>query len=315
MFNQTKQALKDFDNPHDFERMAADILNALGYEDVEPQAPMGGSDGGCDIKFWEGNTNGVAFVTLEKSIKTKFKTDLSKQDSAQGIIGLFCNVVVTHNMRLEFSKDAIDKGYALMVFDLERLRSLLDNSLKEIRRRYLHIDDEVAAKLRSKVNKLLSFPDAIPDNSRPPTKVEQMLVDKLPCRLFELLMDYEVNDIVEVPEIGSALHTHLKSYYQFRQEVMQFEKDLYSRIDKIIGDRFNSATVCNMYLRYVIPRFSGVAKEEIIAGGNYLNYGVTWDSCEQVFSTLSSEQDLIIKVKKLKNSINTISQNISSIKV
>jgi hypothetical protein len=31
MLSQTRRALEDFDNQHDFERMAADILNGLGY--------------------------------------------------------------------------------------------------------------------------------------------------------------------------------------------------------------------------------------------------------------------------------------------
>jgi len=42
MLSQTRRALEDFDNQHDFERMAADVLNALGYLDVEPMAPGGG---------------------------------------------------------------------------------------------------------------------------------------------------------------------------------------------------------------------------------------------------------------------------------
>ena len=44
--------------------MAADILNALGYSDVEPMAPGGGPDGGRDIKFREAESRGIAFVTL-----------------------------------------------------------------------------------------------------------------------------------------------------------------------------------------------------------------------------------------------------------
>ncbi len=44
MLSQTKRALEEFDNQHDFERMAADILNALGYPLVDPQAPGGGFD-------------------------------------------------------------------------------------------------------------------------------------------------------------------------------------------------------------------------------------------------------------------------------
>jgi hypothetical protein len=44
-------ALEDFDNLHEFERMAANVLDALGYSNVELMTPRGGSDGGRDIKF------------------------------------------------------------------------------------------------------------------------------------------------------------------------------------------------------------------------------------------------------------------------
>jgi hypothetical protein len=53
MFSETRRALEDFDNQHDFERMSADLLNGLGYSNVEPMAPGGGPDGGRDIKFTE----------------------------------------------------------------------------------------------------------------------------------------------------------------------------------------------------------------------------------------------------------------------
>jgi hypothetical protein len=44
MLSLTKKALEEFDNQHDFERMATDILNALGYKHVVPIAPRGGRD-------------------------------------------------------------------------------------------------------------------------------------------------------------------------------------------------------------------------------------------------------------------------------
>jgi hypothetical protein len=313
MLSQTRRALEDFDNQHDFERMAADVLNALGYSDVEPMAPGGGPDGGRDITFREGDTPGIAFVTLERKIKEKFKQDLSKQGDAEGVIALFCNVDATPVLKLTFARDAIAKGCRLLVFDLERLRSLLDSSLKEIRRRYLHIDDEVAVRLRSEVRKLLKYPDAVPDDTRPPTELEKMLVDKLPCRLFDLLMRYEKNDIVEVPGIGSALENHVKTYYRFRQEALRFENDVMSRIATIVGDRFNSQAVWRIYFRYALPRFLGKAKEEIIAWGNYLNYGVTWDATEGVFTTLSKELVLTSQVTELERLLDTMGQSLSAL--
>ena len=220
MLSQTRRALEDFDNQHEFERMAADVLNALGYSNVEPMAPRGGSDGGRDIKFRKGDTYGVALVTLDKKIRDKFKRDLLKQGGAEGVIALFCNVDVSPSQKLDFAREAIARGYRLEVFDLERLRSLLDISLKEVRRQYLGIDDEVAARIRSETTKLLRFPDAVADSSLAPTLVEGLLINKLPRRLFDLLMKYEERDVHEVLGIGQALQDYLKAYYSFRQEAL-----------------------------------------------------------------------------------------------
>lgn len=180
MLSRTRRALEDFDNQHEFERLAADVLNSLGYSSVEPMAPRGGADGGRDIRFQEGDTPGVAFVTLDKKIRDKFSHDLRKQDHSEGVIALFCNVDVSPSQKLSFARDAIAKGYRLAVFDLERLRSLLDTGLQEVRRRYLGIDDEVAARLRSEITRLLRFPDATVDISKSPTLLEGLFLNKLP---------------------------------------------------------------------------------------------------------------------------------------
>jgi hypothetical protein len=311
MLSKTRRALEDFDNQHDFERMAADVLNALGYLHVEPMAPGGGADGGQDIKFREGDIPGMAFVTLEKKILDKFKRDLAKQNDAEGIIALFCNVNVSPSIKLDFAKKAIAKGYRLEVFDLERLRSLLDSSLKDVRRRYLHIDDEVAAQLRSEVTKLLRFPAAIPDVSDPPTLIERMRVDNLPRRLFDLLMRYDEKDILETPGIGSALHNHLTSYYQFRQKALRLEGSLMTRIGQMVRVRFRAGWM--IYLNYVIMRFGGRSKEAVIAGGNFLNYDITWDDAERVFTELSNEESVYFEVSELFAMHEGLNQALSSL--
>jgi len=313
MLSQTRRALEDFDNQHDFERMAADVLNALGYVAVESMAPGGGPDGGCDIQFREGDAPGLAFVTLEKKIKDKFKQDLAKHGDSEGVIALFCNVDVTPALKLAFTKDSIAKGYRLLVFDLERLRSLLDSSLKAIRRRYLHIDDEAAATLRSQVHKLLNYPDAVPAGPQLPTKLEQMLVNKLPCRLFDLLMQYDESMVGEVPGIGHTLKSHLKEYYGFRQATIRFESELMSRIAVVVGDRFASQVVWRMYFDYALPRFFGRSKEEIVQWGNSLNYGVTWDDTERVFALLSSETALNVQVAELDRMLTKLGQDLSAV--
>lgn len=84
MYSKTIDHLEKFDNQHDFERMCADILNALGYKDVVLIAPRGGGDGGKDISFTtESGGKGLACVTLRKDIEAKFKQDFSQRTAGE----------------------------------------------------------------------------------------------------------------------------------------------------------------------------------------------------------------------------------------
>lgn len=297
MLSRTRRALEDFDNQHEFERMAADVLNALGYSSVEPMAPQGGSDGGRDVRFREGDTPGVALVTLDKKIRDKFKQDLLKQDDAGGVIALFCNVNVSPSQKLDFARDAISKSYRLEVFDLERLRSLLDTSLKDVRRRYLGIDDGVAARLRSEIVRLLRFPAAVVDTAKAPTLLEGLLSNTLPRRLFDILLAYEEQDVREVPGIGQALQDHLKAYYDFRQGALAAEGRLFVRIGTLVSVRF--AAGWRIYLRYAIMRFAGASQEQIIGWGDFLNYSITWEEAEGIFKRLNDDSEISSEMANL----------------
>lgn len=125
--------------------MCADILIALGYEDVVLNAPRGGSDGGMDITFKnQRGEKGLACVTLRKDIKVKFKEDFSQRRAGEfDIYILFCTKYLTHKQKVEFAKYCLETLRAEFVpKDIEALRSLLDSSLKAIRETYLHIQDE-----------------------------------------------------------------------------------------------------------------------------------------------------------------------------
>lgn len=110
-------------------------------------------------------------------------------------------------------------------------------------------------------------------------------------------MRFEEKDIVEVPEIGSALHNHLTTYYRFRQEALQLEDGLISRIGQMVNVRFRTAW--QIYFKYMIMRVGGMSKEAVIAGGDFLNYSITWDDAERVFAELSSEESVSSGVAEL----------------
>lgn len=287
MLSQTRQGLEAFDNQHDFERLAADVLNGRGYSDVEPMAPAGGSDGGRDIEFRDGDDPGLAFVTLEKDPLGKFRRDLAKHSDLSGVLAFFCNTGVSPANKVKMTEEALAKGARLVVFDVERLRSLLDSSLKDVRRRYLHIDDEPAARLRADVTRLLRFPDAAGSVRTPTTMLESIVPDKTPIRLFELLLQHDEQTIRETPTIGTALHRHLSDYYGFRQRLGQFENALVANIGRRVLVQFRAGWL--IYHKYAIMRFAGLSREQVVSRGDFLNYDITWDDAERVFQELCSD--------------------------
>lgn len=161
MLSLTQKALEEFDNPHDFERMCADILNALGYQNVVLMAPRGGGDGGKDMTFSLGHKKkGLACATLCKDIDTKFYEDFSRQKSGEfsGYL-FFCNRYLTYAQKQKYTQYCQEHLHAeLIVYDIEALRSLLDSRQhKKIKKRYLHLTDNgqdrrsvILTKLRAK---------------------------------------------------------------------------------------------------------------------------------------------------------------------
>ena len=297
MLSQTRRALEAFDNQHDFERLAADILNGLGYQDVEPMAPAGGADGGSDIRFTEAGTNGIAFVTLEKTIKDKFRRDLAKQQNGEGSIALFCHVDVSPANKLIFAKESAELGYTLQVFDLERLRSLLDGRFKDVRRRYLHIDDEIAERLRSEVKKLLRFPAAFADSRDNLCLLETFLTDQTPRRLFELLMRYDEQDVMEVPVLGPAMHAHMLAYNRLREDAASVEAELMQRLPALWNPPLPGAL--QIHARYSVLRFAGMSHAELSSGMNFLNFGITWERAENVYVQLAADKSLVSRFDQL----------------
>lgn len=79
----TETALRDWRaGPTNAERLCAGVLELAGFSDVEPQAPLGGSDGTKDILARRDGLLWVAAVYFPpthqdfKSVRSKFVDDL-----------------------------------------------------------------------------------------------------------------------------------------------------------------------------------------------------------------------------------------------
>ena len=116
------------------ERLAAALLHLDGYENIDPQAPLGGPDGRKDILCNKGDTTYVAavyFPPTESSfseIEKKFKHDLEGPIShnRQGII-FITNQHLGLADRTVLEEAAIAKGKIAILYHRERIRVLLDS--------------------------------------------------------------------------------------------------------------------------------------------------------------------------------------------
>ena len=112
----------------------------------------------------------------------------------------------------------------------------------------------------------------------------------LPRQLFDVLVEYDEREIREVPGIGETLRDLLVQYHNFRRSARQLEEDLTLRIGQSVGVPFPVAW--KIFFRYLVMRFGGATKEQIISWGNFLNYSITWDQCEQLFTKFSEDPEL-----------------------
>lgn len=146
MYSKTIAYLEKFDNSHDFERMSAPLLTALGYKDVVLIAPRGGGDGGMDITFTtESGEPGLAWVTLREDIKKKFYQDARKRTKGEfAKYILFTRANTTADEKKEFTKYCLDELDALFTpYDIEGIATLLDSpNMLPIREKFLYVGDE-----------------------------------------------------------------------------------------------------------------------------------------------------------------------------
>ena len=160
MLSLTKEALKEFDNAHDFERMCEDILNSLGYQHVTPIAPQGGNDGGKDIEYTTSDkSKGLACVSLEKKYKTKFISDLNKHKKGDyGEYIIFSNQYITAKDKKDIQTHCGNRLDAYCkIKDIECLRSLLDTTFQQIRKKYLNIKTEDNIQFHFEITKITHY--------------------------------------------------------------------------------------------------------------------------------------------------------------
>lgn len=113
------------------ERLAAAALKLAGYDEINPQHPLGGADDGQDILCVKGGrrwVGAVYFPTGPKSfsaIKKKFIGDFAGVGDNDGIV-FVTNQTISRGQRAALGKLGTDAGKEVDIVHLERLRAMLD---------------------------------------------------------------------------------------------------------------------------------------------------------------------------------------------
>lgn len=114
------------------ERLAASVLRIAGFDAIDPQAPLGGGDGGKDIVCTRGGITWVGAVYFPPTsgtyarIKNKFDSDLKKVSSKHRGFAFVTNQHLTLKQREILEKLGNTAGKEVEIFHVERVRSLLD---------------------------------------------------------------------------------------------------------------------------------------------------------------------------------------------
>jgi hypothetical protein len=146
------------------------------------------------------------------------------------------------------------------------------------------------AKVRAEVIKLLKYPSGYLISAAPKTKLESMLVENLPSRLFDLLMGFDERDVRDIDDFGEALHGYMAEYHSFRANLFALENDIVSAISTKVAVRMRVGW--SIYHTYYILRKSGRSPLETQSEGSFFNYGVTAEDAERVYQELLNDDQL-----------------------
>jgi hypothetical protein len=115
------------------ERLAAAAMKLSGFEELDPQAPLGGPDGTKDIVCTKGGVRWIGAVYFPigpvkfAAIKSKFKKDLAGVGTPYGGFAFVTNQSLSVGQRAALSQIASEAGKESVILHLERLRALLDS--------------------------------------------------------------------------------------------------------------------------------------------------------------------------------------------
>lgn len=117
------------------ERLAAAVLRLSGYEEIDPQSPLGGPDGKKDLICTKGGLVWIGAVYFPigpvsfPSIKRKFCSDLVGATARVGGFAFITNQSLSPTQRKSLAALGQKSGKEVVIFHLQQLQTLLDSPI------------------------------------------------------------------------------------------------------------------------------------------------------------------------------------------
>ncbi len=153
---------------------------------------------------------------------------------------------------------------------------------------------EALSGLQSELEELANFPKRA-DIPEPRTLLEYVSTINFPHQLFVVVNRYYKNTILSMPKVGGDLWEFKINYYTYEGDEFAFENDTTMAIGKLVNVEFSQAWT--IYFRYFLLRAAGLSQQQIIEGGKFLNYGITWADCERIYGELISKPSIVEAVR------------------
>ncbi|MBE7192277.1 MAG: restriction endonuclease [Gordonia polyisoprenivorans] len=145
--DETQHRLREWTNGQHSERLAAQVLAADGWEQIDPSHPYGGKDGGKDLICYRDGKKWVVAVHFPRgrvtysATKKKLRSDVTAAlaHEPHGVVFVTNQEIsLTERQKLDEANPEVE----IAIYHMERVAGILDRpGMHSVRAQYLDIDD------------------------------------------------------------------------------------------------------------------------------------------------------------------------------
>lgn len=153
------------------------------------------------------------------------------------------------------------------------------------------------------------YPDDL-QSKAPPDIIEDLYIDKVPQKLYDILVPYDRQTILLTPSIGSDLQNFKNLYYISRKNEIIFEQKVFVRAGTLVSSR--PADAWRECVRYFILRSTNHSQEQLKLEPQFLFY-INFDEAEKAYLQLSVDKTISAELQAMARDHGTIRQASSDI--